>query len=127
MVSRDIVALHCKGCITAFLRIGVVVGGVESEEPAFKGRFIFAQGWPWVKGYVHSSSSSSKATSVKAAVYYVYVRRPIRSLPTYYSEATALNSAPPFFALDKGQGFAAKQGYKYMKLQINENLSERVR
>ena len=45
MVSRDIVALHCKGCITAFLRIGVV-GGVESEEPAFKGRFIFAQGWP---------------------------------------------------------------------------------
>ena len=104
MVSRDIVALHCKGCITAFLRIGVVVGGVESEEPAFKGRFIFAQGWPWVKGYVHSSS---KATSVKAAVYYVYVRRPI-SLPTYYSEATALSSAPPFFALDKGQGFAAK-------------------
>ena len=117
MVSRDIVALHCKGCITAFLRIGVVVGGVESEEPAFKGRFIFAQGWPWVKGYVHSSSSSSKATSVKAAVYYVYVRRPI-PLPTYYSEATALSSAPPFFALDKGQGFAAKQGYKYIKLQI---------
>ena len=73
---------------------------------------------------MHSSSSRSKATSVKAAVYYVYVRRPIRSLPTYYSEATALSSAPPFFALDKGQGFAAKQGYKYMKLQINENLSE---
>ena len=37
------------------------------------------------------------------------------SLPT--SEAMAL-SAPPFFALDKGQGFASKQGYKYIKLQI---------